>query len=115
MTTVALKGMKFYAYHGYYEFERKIGNNFTVDVTIKTELTAHPKEQIESTVNYEWIYQVVKKHMSCKYRLLETLAYDMVLDIKKLDPKILQVQLRLVKHNPPVGGTVDEAEVTIEL
>ncbi len=37
MPTIALEGMRFYAYHGYYEEERILGNEFILDVYVNTE------------------------------------------------------------------------------
>ena len=37
MATIALEGMRFYAYHGYYEEERILGNEFILDVYVNTE------------------------------------------------------------------------------
>ncbi len=115
MATVSLKGMRFYAYHGYYEFERKIGNNFIVDVDIITSINRNPNEFIESTVNYEEIYVVVNRFMLRKYRLLETLAFEIATEIKGMDSKVESVKVSLSKLAPPVGGKVDRAVVTIEL
>ena len=38
MATIALEGMRFYAYHGYYEEERTLGNEFILDVYVNTEI-----------------------------------------------------------------------------
>ena len=37
MATIALEGMRFFAYHGYYEEERILGNEFILDVYVNTE------------------------------------------------------------------------------
>jgi dihydroneopterin aldolase len=36
MALIALEGMKFYAFHGVYEAERVLGNDYVVDVTVET-------------------------------------------------------------------------------
>lgn len=115
MATISLKDMKFYAYHGYYDFERRIGNNFQVDVDIDIAMTDDPNDQIDNTYNYEQAHNIISKYMQKKYQLLEGLAYDMAKAIKKSDPIVQKVKITLIKSNPPLKGKVGRAQVTIEV
>jgi len=114
-TKVALKGMKFYAFHGYYEFERRIGNNYIVDIEAQIELARDPNDQIDETINYEQLYEVVKRYMSKKYKLLESLAYDIAQEVKTTHPKVKEIKVVLHKLNPPVGGKVDKSIIEVTL
>ncbi len=114
-TKVALKGMRFYAFHGYYDFERRIGNNFILDVTADVNLTAAPNDLIDQTVNYEALYKICNEIMQQKYKLLESVAFDIASKIKMDFAKVTSVEVRLSKLNPPVGGKVDSSEITITL
>jgi len=107
--------MKFYAFHGYYEFERRIGNNFIVDVETEVDLSHDPKDSIEQTVNYESIYKICDEIMQQKYKLLESVAYDIAHKIKSKYSKVKSVQVTLGKLNPPVGGKADRSEIVITL
>ena len=40
MGQIALEGMEFFAFHGYYDEEQKIGNKYGVDLYIETNLNA---------------------------------------------------------------------------
>lgn len=115
MAKVALKGMKFYAFHGYYDFERRIGNNFEVDIEASLKIEKDPNDRIETTVNYEEMYKICERFMHMKYLLLESLAYDIAQEIKSSHPIVEKVEVQLTKLNPPVGGKVDRAVVSIEL
>lgn len=115
MALIALKGMRFYAFHGYYEFERRIGNNFIVDVEAEVDILGDPNDNIDKTLNYEEIYKISQRFMQKKYQLLEGLAFDIGTEIKSLDQKVKSVKVVLTKLNPPVGGKVDKAQVTIEI
>ncbi|MFT6810789.1 MAG: dihydroneopterin aldolase [Saprospiraceae bacterium] len=115
MARVALKGMKFYAFHGYYDFERRIGNNFEVDLEATLKIKEDPNDRIEATINYEEMYAICEQHMQMKYLLLESLAYDIACEIKRKHPIVEKIEVKLAKLNPPVGGKVDRAIVTIEL
>ena len=114
-TKVALHGMKFYAFHGYYEFERRIGNNYIVDIDTEIHLDGDPLDQIDETVNYEDLYKICKKYMGKKYKLLESLAYDIAQEIKTEHKKVLKVTVVLQKLNPPLGGKVDKSVVEITM
>ncbi len=115
VATVSLRDMKFYAFHGYYDFERRIGNNFIVDLDLEVDIPADPNDHIENTYNYELAYQIVDSYMKQKYKLLEGLAYDIAKEIKQSDEKVDKVKITLSKNNPPLGGKVGQARVTIEI
>ena len=54
MSQIALEGMRFYAYHGFYEEEQIIGNNYVIDVYIKTNFSeAAETDDLYKTINYE--------------------------------------------------------------
>ena len=115
MAVVSLKGMKFYAYHGYYEAERRIGTNFILDVDVHLPIEDDPNDEIEKTVNYEGIYSVCQRVMGQKYALLESVVYDIGQKIKQNHPEVSKVTVTLSKLNPPLPGKVEKAVVKIEL
>jgi len=114
-TKVALHGMKFYAFHGYYDFERRIGSNYIVDIDTEVRLEGNPNDQIDETVNYEELYKICKKYMSKKYKLLESLAYDIAQEVKENHNKVEKVTVVLKKLNPPVGGKADQSVIEITM
>lgn len=112
MGQIALEGLLFYAYHGYYDEEQVLGNTFQVDIYLSTNLgMAGMIDNINAAVNYETIYLLVKYEMVRKARLLETLADKIATKIKKQFPQVHQVKVKISKHNPPLGGTVKRAIV----
>ena len=131
MAIIALEGMQFYAYHGFYEEERIIGNRYQVDVYVHaTPLMPMPTkgEDINLTVNYETIYQMCKLEMKKPSQLLETVAQRILTRIKtyykdlkeeaKAGNAVFPVQLtrvdvRVSKFQPPLGGPVERAYVEI--
>lgn len=115
MAKIGLKGMKFYSFHGYYDFERRIGNEFIVDVEIDMNMSVSPDEKISNTYNYEEIHVITKKFMAKRYLLLETLAHDIAEEVKFGSDDIQNVTVRVQKLNPPVGGKVQAAFVEITI
>lgn len=115
LMVVSLKGMKFYAFHGFYDFERRVGDYFELDVDVHLRFEGDPKEKIENTLDYEEIYKVSERYMQKNYLLLESLAYDIASDLKRNYDKVEVVEVRLSKLNPHVGGEAERASVTIRI
>ncbi|MCP4456594.1 MAG: dihydroneopterin aldolase [Cytophagales bacterium] len=112
---VALEGMEFYARHGYYEEERKIGNKYTVDIFMTLDMEeAVAEDKLEGTVNYEKIYEIVAEVMGVDASLLEHLAGKLVKKIRQNFSEVESVRVRISKHNPPIKGLCKKATVTLE-
>jgi len=112
---VALEGMEFYARHGYYAEERKIGNKYTVDVYMQVEMTsAVHHDKLDGTVDYERVYELVTEVMTEEANLLEHLAGKLIEKIKKSFANVLAVRVKVCKHNPPIKGLCQRAVVTLE-
>lgn len=115
MNKIQLEGMKFYAEHGYYTEEQKIGGEFSVDLTLETEFNeAADKDDISGTINYEEVYNVVKEEMSESVQLLEHAANKILNRLIHEFKQISYVKIKLSKLNPPINGEVEKVSVIIE-
>ncbi len=115
MGTIILEGLEFFAYHGVSAEERKIGNRYSVDLTVKTDFSGAKREDsIVHTVDYGKLYQVVKSEMKIPTKLLEHLAYRTLRRIFIQFPEIQVVELSVSKFNPPIGGTCYKAKVLLK-
>lgn len=115
MSVIRIENMKFYAYHGCFSEEQAIGTRFSVDVEMSTDTTkAQTSDNIQDTVNYLSVYQVVKREMMIPSHLLEHVAdriANAVMDeFLAVDSMIVKVS----KMNPPLGGQMDCVSVEIE-
>ncbi len=114
MGLVSLKGLEFFAYHGYYDEEQKVGNKYSVDITVRADLKAAAVEdELSQTVNYEALYMIVKEHMQVRARLLEHIGYEIIQSIFQEFPLVQWVEVSISKFNPPIGGVCKEARVTL--
>ena len=112
MGRVALEGMEFFAYHGYYDEEQKMGNKYSVDVAVDTDLTAAAQhDALAQTVNYELLYRIIAGVMSRPSRLLEALNLQIIKEVFKRFPGVELVEVSISKFNPPIGGVCREAKV----
>lgn len=114
MGKIAIEGMRFYAFHGFYDEEQKIGNEYEVDIYVNTNFSAAAtKDDLAGTVNYETIYRIVKIEMQKKTRLLEALAQRIIDKMKTIFDTMESVTIRISKLRPPISG--DIARVWIEM
>jgi len=109
--------MKFYAFHGVMEQEQKVGNTYIIDLKLYADLSkASETDNLEDTINYAEIYNIVKTEMEIPSKLLEHVAGRILQKIKKDFPVIGKVEICLAKERPPiVGGEVESAAVVMRL
>ena len=114
-TTIFLKGMQFYAYHGCFEEEQQIGTHFTVDVTLTYDAEAAVSDDdVEKSVNYQLVYKTIQKVMSEPQHLIETVADHIIRNIKQDFPQVRTVTVKLCKLNPPLDGKTEYVAVQME-
>jgi dihydroneopterin aldolase len=111
---VALEGLEFHAFHGVYPHERESGNWFLIDVSVDTDFSlAAEQDELNGTVNYETLFKIVKQEMEIPSKLLETVAEKIVDNILNTFPQVEQVELKISKINPPIGGKCSKASITL--
>jgi 7,8-dihydroneopterin aldolase/epimerase/oxygenase len=114
MGLISLEGMEFFAYHGYYDEEQKIGNKYSIDLAITTDLSkAGNTDKLSNTISYEELYEQVKQVMLQKHRLLEHVGQQIIDRIMASYPQIESVKVSVSKHNPPIGGICQRARVEL--
>ncbi len=111
---IALEGLEFHAFHGVYPHERESGNWFEVDIAVDTDFSkAAQTDELAGTVDYEEIYRVVKNEMDKPSKLLETVGENIVDEVLRQFPKVINVEMKISKINPPIGGKAKKATVFI--
>jgi dihydroneopterin aldolase len=111
---VELEGLEFHAFHGLYPHERESGNWFEVDIAVETDFSlAAATDELVGTVNYEVLFRIVKDEMDRPSKLLETVAEKIVSDVLDEIPAALNVRLKISKLNPPIGGKVKRATISL--
>lgn len=111
---ICLEGLEFHAFHGVYPHERASGNWFEVDITVQIDIPEQSiSDNLERTVNYEVLYQIVKDEMEKPSKLLETVAEDIVHRVMAEVSEAAEVEIKLAKINPPIGGKCKRASVSL--
>ena len=116
MALISIEKMEFYAYHGCFEEEQKIGTWFNVDLSLEVDTSkAEESDNIEDTVNYQSVYQVVKEQMMIPSHLLENVARRILDAVGKNFPAVSYAWVKVKKMNPPLGGVMESVSVEIEM
>ena len=111
---IELEGMEFKAYHGCLEQEKVRGNLFTVDFRGELDLSAAAEsDNLNDTLNYGEIYEIVADEMSIPSELLENVAGRIVKAIEKRFPELVSFSVRVSKRRPPVDGVAQWSRVTL--
>ena len=111
---IELEEMRFWAYHGCLESERRNGNLFLVDFRGELDMRkAAESDNLEDTVNYGLVYDLVKEEMSMPSDLLENVAGRIVRRIAEKFPEFVRFSVRVSKRRPPVEGPVQWSRVTL--
>ncbi|MBV6646787.1 MAG: dihydroneopterin aldolase [Cyclobacteriaceae bacterium] len=115
MGWIWLNGIKFYAFHGVYPGEREEGGQYIVDLGVLTNtLVPGESDDLKDAVDYDKLFQVVKKVMNEPVNLLEHLAWKIAKDVKSDFPQIEKAKVRVMKLVPPISGQCDSAMVEVE-
>lgn len=111
---ILLENLIFYAHHGVFEQETAVGNVYVLNVKIELDLElASKSDNLHDTISYADVYEIVKQEMMIPSRLLEHVGGRIIRRLKKEYMQIEQLELKLSKRNPPMGGQLDYASVIL--
>ncbi len=113
---IELENMEFFAYHGCFAAERKVGNKFDVYVRIAYDCTAAAAtDDINRALNYQTAYKIIKEQIFIPSNLLEHLAHRIVNELYKNFPQTESIRIKISKLNPPLGGKIGATSLSLEV
>lgn len=95
---IHLNDLSFFGYHGLYDGEKKIGNQFKLDIVIDFTPTVDRVEQLDQTIDYVQVYNTVKEIMGTPTPLLETLVDKIACQILKDHDLVTNVFVKISKE-----------------
>lgn len=112
MDTLAIKAMKFRAFHGVHEHEKQEGNDFEVDVVFENDLTkAGRSDQLSDAIDYTKVHELTSKVMQGKsVDLIEHLCFHIGTEISNAFPSHSKFEVRVRKLDPPLSSPTDYTE-----
>lgn len=114
MGIIEIEGMHFYAYHGHFKSEQKVGNEFIVNLKMETDCgPASVSDNLDDALNYQTAYETVKQEMNIPSHLLEHVAKRILDSLYENYPSIKKAEVKISKLNPPMGGEIKKVSVTL--
>ncbi len=94
--------------------EAKIGSAYLVQVEVTADLkTSCNSDDLNDTVDYCLLHQIVVEEMAIPSKLLETVVQRIIKRMFASDQRIATASVEVAKINPPING--DVAQVAVRL
>jgi len=108
-----IQNMAFYGYHGLFDEEAKLGQQFEVDVEVYGNFRGFAHKENPVAVDYPRVCTLVEQVVTGeRYGLIEALA-DRIAEVLQTQLGLTQVVVRVRKPNPPVPVQFDGVEVEV--
>jgi dihydroneopterin aldolase len=114
LLTIELKGLRFFGYHGLYPEERKVGTEYEVNLSVSFGSTNKVIADLNETINYEALHELVKGEMMIQRDLLETFVTELCERIHISFPQIKKIELAIAKLHPPIARFTGSVGVKYE-
>ena len=112
---IELSNIHLYAYHGVLPQENKVGAWYTLSLQATiSNLDSIANDNLEATVNYAEIYEVICEEMKIPSRLLEHVCGRILERLFEKFAIIEKIEITLTKDTPPMGGDRLSSSVRIK-
>lgn len=112
---IHLQKVRLFGYHGLDAGEELTGGEFEVSLTATYIPAKIPIKNIEETLDYAALLEVIKRRMKNRAHLLETLATEMANEIITKFSIVTAVDISIYKLNPPIQNFQGSAGVTFTI
>ncbi|MBL7770759.1 MAG: dihydroneopterin aldolase [Flavipsychrobacter sp.] len=114
MVTVHLHQLIFHAFHGLYEGEEKIGNDFEVNVDVEYNVKKDKFDSLKHLVNYEEVYKIIQARMALPTPLLEEVADSIIHKIHHRFGNVTRITICIYKLNAPIQRFNGKVGISID-
>lgn len=115
-STIFVNDIQLHAYHGVIPQEQLTGNDYLVSVSAQYPIDkAITTDDVQHTLNYAMVYDIVKEEMGISSKLVEHVAGRIAQHLMKQFADISAVLVRITKLNPPMGAQCAGAGVEVEM
>lgn len=115
MFEIRLDDIRFHAFHGVKEQEKRVGGEFSVDVCVSLPLPSTGiSDNLADTVSYADIYELVKQEMSKTANLVEHVADRICRALGDSFPQLTSAEVTITKMAPPIAGMSGRAGVKVK-
>lgn len=112
---IHLRELRFYAFHGVLPQEKRVGAYFIISLKVKMDVeTAATTDELQDTLSYADLFQIVKEEMMIPSQLLEHVAGRICQHIYQDHSCAQAIDITIEKENAPVGtGAQGLAGITL--
>lgn len=115
-STIFVNDIQLHAYHGVMPQEQLTGNDYLISVSAQYPIyKAIITDDVQHTLNYAMVYDIVKEEMGISSKLVEHVAGRIAQHLMKQFADISAVRVRVTKLNPPMGAQCAGAGVEVEM
>lgn len=109
---IVLKNLRFHSFHGVLSQERIVGNDYVVTLHIAYNIgKAMASDDVKDTLNYAEVFHAVSEEMAIPSALIEHVAGRIGKRLLTQFTGIQELNLQILKTNPPMGADCDGAGV----
>ncbi|WP_109506444.1 dihydroneopterin aldolase [Nocardioides speluncae] len=111
---ISITGIECFGHHGVFDFERREGQNFVIDVTLGLDTRpAATSDDLRETVDYGSLVASVKVAVeNDPVDLIETLA-QRIADVCLLDDRVEWTRVTVHKPEAPIDATYSDVALTV--
>lgn len=114
MGKIKLNNIRVHAWHGCLKEESIIGSDYRVDLEVTCNLSKPSEtDELNDTVDYVHLNNIVKEEMNIKSKLLEHVAKRILNRVFLEIPLVNNAEIAVSKINPPIGGDVQSVSVVL--
>lgn len=111
---IQLRDVMMYSRHGVLPDERTLGNQYRVNIRLRIDASNFDEESddLNSTISYADVFDILDETMSRPALLLETVAVRFAKKVTDRWKNIKSGEIEIVKTVPPIPGLIGEAAVS---
>jgi len=109
--TIYLNNLHFHGYHGLFDEEKIIGNEFVVNVEIVL-LNEQIISDLNQSIDYSIVYEIIKDIMKTPTPLLETIVANISDAIYAFNKNIKEINIKIEKKHPPIQNFIGNVAVS---
>jgi dihydroneopterin aldolase len=112
---IFIKGLSLHAYHGVMAYEAKVGQTFTIDMTLEIDLSAAAhSDKVMDTVSYDKVVECASDVFCAqRYRLIEAAAGVVADAVLAQFPRVNSMEVTIHKPHAPIAATFSDVGVTL--
>jgi dihydroneopterin aldolase len=112
---ISIKGIKGFGYHGVFDFERRDGQDFYVDIEISLDLQeASKSDSLQDSIDYGLLTSIAREEIEGEpVNLIERLAGKIADRILLQFTQAISVSVTVHKPSAPVSEVITDIAVTI--